>query len=58
MNYIFIKGLLIGKLCFIYVDDFPEDGNSHLRHEDWDLNSLYDKNMSVSANKSRFLGKA
>lgn len=51
----------IGKFCYVYVDDviiFSEDENDHVKHVDWVLKSLYDANMRISAEKSRFFKKS
>ncbi|KAH8292624.1 hypothetical protein KR054_012132 [Drosophila jambulina] len=51
----------IGKFCYVYVDDviiFSEDENAHVKHVDWVLKSLYDANMRISAEKSRFFKKS
>jgi len=47
----------IGKTCYVYVDDvivFSKDEESHVRHVDWVLKSLYEANMRVSKEKSFF----
>jgi len=51
----------IGKFCYVYVDGvivFSEDENSHIQQVDWILKSLYDANMRVSTEKSKFFKKS
>jgi len=51
----------IGKTCYVYVDDvivFSKDEESHVRHVDWVLKSLYEANMRVSKEKSQFFKKS
>jgi len=51
----------IGKSCYVYVDDvivFSKDEDSHVKHVEWVLKSLYEANMRVSKEKSRFFKKS
>jgi len=50
----------IGKFCYVYVDDviiFSENEESHVTHVDWVLKNLYEANMRLSVEKSRFFKK-
>lgn len=51
----------IEKFCYVYVDDiiiFSSHEESHVKHVEWVLHRLFEANMRVSAEKSRFFRKS
>jgi len=51
----------IDKSCYVYVDDvfvFSKDEDSHVKHVEWVLKSLYEANMRVPKEKSCFFKKS